>query len=121
MKNYDKMTTFQLNAEFLKMIREKSGWQEEPKIVGYPHAGDNRSVGVVKNDEYHWYDFCSNAGDSFRFLMNGGVTQIKLQNGLWYAITEFKGEKVPRYSAIADNPLKAGVIALLKEYEAGAA
>lgn len=121
MKVYEKMTDHQLNVEFLKMIRHKCGFGNDKDIVSYPHDADGRSVGVVQNGEYYWYDFCFNPADSFRFMMGGGVTQIKLQNGLWYAITEFKGEKLPRYSAMSNHPLKAGVMALLKEYEAGEA
>lgn len=55
--NYTKMSDFEINHKVLAIT-------SEVKPLGYAHNADKRSAGVVKSNEYHWYDFCNSWADA---------------------------------------------------------
>lgn len=117
-KVLENMTDFEINRLFLICLRNHRGFHNNDSVLNYPHASDKRSAGVVQDGNYFWYDFCNQAKDSYLYLVANGITQIKLEDGRWMAITEYKGKDVTRYSAIDISPLRAGIMAILKQSHA---
>lgn len=55
--NYAKMSDFEINRKVLAIT---SG----AKPLGYAHDADKRSAGIVKSNEYRWYDYCNSWADA---------------------------------------------------------
>lgn len=64
---YSKMTDFEINRKVLAIT---SG----VKPLGYAHNADKRSAGVVKSNQYCWYDYCNSWAEAGPIIKKSKIT-----------------------------------------------
>lgn len=103
--NYAEMTDFEINRKVLAIA---SG----AKPLGYAHNADKRSAGVVKSNQYHWYDYCNSWADAGPIIEKENISLTCHQNrDEWAAIFN-------RHCMSANqNPLRAAMECFLMKKE----
>lgn len=103
--NYSEMTDFEINRKVLAIA---SG----AKPLGYAHNADKRSAGVVKSNQYHWYDYCNSWADAGPIIEKENISLTCHQSrDEWAAIFN-------RHCMSANqNPLRAAMECFLMKKE----
>lgn len=107
--NYAEMSDFEINRKVLAIA---SG----AKPLGYAHNADKRSAGVVKSNQYHWYDYCNSWADAGPIIEREKIN-IEYRNdcnGFWLAgLGSGKGS----HAFLQKKPLRAAMIVFLMMQE----
>lgn len=109
--NYSDMSDFEINRKVLEITLGV-------KPLGYAHNADKRSAGMVKSNQYHWYDYCNSWADAGPIIQEKYLSiecddmfDVPMPSSYWKAYN-------PKGSHYTDNnPLRAAMIVFLMMQE----
>lgn len=102
MKNYNKMSDFEINKAVGAATGDATGAEPALNLV-------------ICNSNGRSFDPCNSWNDAGTVIRSIGISIVKSSNedGKWFAISPFLGEKLKRLSALDINPLRAAMIVFL--------
>lgn len=110
MTDYSKFSDEQLAIALMKPF----GAKEVDQGI---YLGNQERYDFYSKKSSFYFDPCNNIKQGFPIVEANGITLIKLVDGKWLAVTQFKDKKQTRYHAIDEKPLRAAVIAYLSSKE----
>lgn len=114
MKDYSKMSNFEINMAVIEINKES---RISGEVVKYPHFADGSSVGLYHKDGdyYEWFNYCNNPSDAWPIMKESLIGVTPDEDGV---TMRFYGDWTARAHCknlqfTDKNPLRAAMIVYL--------